>query len=472
MGTSGGAGRNATGAVDPHPGRTATMATTPDSSHRPGHLRVATPAALAVIVFVPLVAAGGLITKPLNEAGLTVPVFAAMALLSLPALRGTRWWRNPAPLLLGLFWAVFWVWAPRALSVAPDQRLGRRELTGLAVCTCVSLTAVALSRGTRPGLVAFRWGWVLALLLTGGIGVWEILTGHHLWTPDWAPWRFNDYRVAASTFINPNNFGAALVSMLAGVIALLATAKNRWLRATLAVLAASAVTLILVTTSRAALVGVAVIVGLEGWRRWRLSPNRRVARSRQSRRRVLAWTVAAAAVAVATFLIPPIASRNPIRAMVEIALTPGQARADSLRINLVQFALGYLRDSGWLGTGAASFEPLLWRDPRWGDLPKTNAHNAFIELLSQYGVAVFAPYLALLVLLVAVMLRARHGAAVPAQADERVVVRNELAGQLTAFVMLGATASSALEIPFWWLSLSNAVAIAWYLRSGRRRQPR
>ena len=114
-------------------------------------------------------------------------------------------------------------------------------------------------------------------------------------------------------------------------------------------------------------------------------------------------------------------------------------------------------------------------------MPATNLHNAFVELLTQYGVLVFAPYAALLLILVAALwLRtgrrsvgrdrrpADNGRPAPDAAPrERVVARNELAGQLTAFVLLGATASSALEIPFWWLSLANAVALAWYLQATR-----
>ncbi len=481
-------------------------------------------AALALFVLVPVIAAGGLVTKPLNEAGLTVLVFALTALATLPALRGTRWWRAPAPTLLALFWIAFWIVAPRALNAAPDGRLGRKELTGLAVCTFVSLAAVALSRGTRLGVVAFRWGWVVALLLTGGIGVWEVLTGRHLWTPDWAPWRFGEGSVISSTFINPNNFSDALVGMLAGVVALHATAalpasgapqastappasaesrrQLRALRLVLTALAVFAVVLMMLTQSRGGLVGALVIGVLEVLRRRRMHGHARPLRQTLAEHRRAAALAGAGLVLVvaATFLVPTLAARNPVRAMLEVAFSEGQARSDTLRVSLINAALGYLRDSGWMGSGAGSFEPLFWNDPARGTLPATNLHNAFVELLSQYGVLVFAPYLALIVVLVATMLRRRPGqppasaaSTTPASAAsttpasppttgasgtdpapathpghrpdaERLILRNELAGQLTAWALLGATASSALEIPFWWLTLANAVTLAWYLR--------
>ncbi|MBK7721430.1 MAG: O-antigen ligase family protein [Austwickia sp.] len=449
--------------------------------------------ALALFVLVPVVAAGGLVTKPLNEAGHTVAVFAVVALLALPALRRTRWWRHPAPALLAAFWALFWALAPRALAAAPDGRLGRKELTGLAICTFVSIAAVAWSRGSRAGLQAFRWGWVAALLLTGGIGVWEVLTGRHLWTPDWAPWRFGEGSVISSTFINPNNFSDALVGMLAGVVALWAGAgRTRVLRWVLAALAIFAVVLMVFTQSRGGLVGAIVIVALEALRRRRAAGARSVREllARQiggHRAAAGALALALGAGLIATFVVPALAARNPVRAMLDVAFSEGQARSDSLRLSLIRFAFGYLRDAGWSGSGAGSFEPLFWNDPARGGLPPTNLHNAFVELLTQYGVWVFAPYLALLLVLVWAMLRGRTrgdtqggtggapgdvsaagGEPDGAGATDVPILRAELAGQLTAFALLGATASSALEIPFWWLSLANAVALAWHLSATSR----
>lgn len=434
-----------------------------------GTSRGGRPAAAGLLILVPAIAAGGLITKPLNEAGLTVTVSAVVALASLPALRGTRWWRFPAPALLALFWVLFWASAPRALSVAPDQRLGSRELSGLAVCTFVSVAAVALSGGTRRGVRAFRWGWVLALLLTGGIGVWEVASGRHLWTPEWAPWRFGDGSVISSTFINPNNFSDALVGMLAGVVALHASTgpARRGVRWLLMGLAGFAVVLMLLTQSRGGLVGAAVVGTLALASRVAQRPGgiRSGMRSGlQSAREVLSHHRRAVAVAAtgvlaviaATFLVPALARHNPVLQMLEIAFSEGQVRSDSLRVSLIRFAMGYLQESGWAGSGAGSFEPLFWSDPARGELPATNLHNAFVELLTQYGVWVFLPYLALLIVLVAAAWRGGW-------VREDLVLRAELAGQLTAFALLGATASSALEIPFWWLTLANAVALAWHL---------
>lgn len=438
---------------------------------RSGQRRTGLPrgtAAVALFILVPVIAAGGLVTQPLNVTGHTQLVFGLLALGSLPALRRTRWWRDPAPVLLVVFWAVFWALSSRALAVAPNWRLGRRELLGLAVCTFVSLAAVALSRGSRLGLQAFRWGWVVALLLTGGIGVWEVFSGRHLWTPQWSPWRFGDGSVISSTFINPNNFSDALVGMLAGVVALWARAgSRRVLRAVLALLAVFAATLMVFTESRGGLVGLALIAGLEVVRRRRLMTGARPLREvlADHRQMLTAAAVGVLAVIAATFLVPALAARNPLRATIALMFTDEQSRSDLLRIRLIKFAFGYLRDSGWTGSGAGSFEPLFWNDPARGALPATNLHNSFVELLTQYGVLVFAPYLALLLVLVATLFRRGIRSVTSAVEREQLLIRNELAGHLMAFTLLGTTASSALEIPFWWLSLANAAALAWYLRA-------
>jgi len=99
----------------------------------------------------------------------------------------------------------------------------------------------------------------------------------------------------------------------------------------------------------------------------------------------------------------------------------------------------------------------MWNDPNSGIAIEANLHNAFVEMLMQYGIVVFAVFTVLLVLLVRIWWTTRR----PASMRPRVaIVRTELVGHLVVFAALGLTASSALTLTTWWLVLANACACA------------
>lgn len=442
---------------------------------------------VALSVLVASVPLGGLITNPLARAGVLWPIYYAFALLALALLWRSGVWRCVEALLFFTFWAVLASWAGFALRITPDPRLGELEVRALTACAIVSIAVVLGSRGDRAGVWALRAGWLIGMGATCGIGVWEILTGHHLWITTARPWPFGPGTVPAATFINPNNFSVALVGMLVAALAALASVTSRSyasrpLRALFGALAALAVVMIAFTESRAGMLGVVIVLSLEARRRLITAaagrPLSHVFRERCSGRWV--WVIgsvaALVAVLVAGFTVPALAARNPLQTLISDAFREETARSDSLRIDLLAVAWGYLRDSNWVGTGAGSFEPILWNDPTSGIDVDTNLHNAFVELLSQYGVVVFAPLAMVLVTLVWAGARRtparpvaanRHGdndsSAIP-DLDVGGIARTELLGYLAAYVLLGITASSALALQLWWLMLASSIVGAWHLR--------
>ncbi len=203
-------------------------------------------------------------------------------------------------------------------------------------------------------------------------------------------------------------------------------------------------------------------------------PGTQTAGSGAPRRWLWAAGACVAALVVAAFTIPALAARNPLVQVAAMAGDEETTRSDSLRLQLIAAALRYLRDSGWTGSGAGSFEPLLWADPDPGVLKLTNLHNAFVELLSQYGIVVGGVHaLALLALVTVVALplpgrlgRWRRASADPGAAPPRRRglprdTRIEIAGYLSAYVCLGVAASSALTLPVWWLLHAAACASWW-----------
>lgn len=444
---------------------------------------------------------GGAATIPLERAGVQWPLYwvmvgaAAAAALSTPPRRWLAW----APWTFVACWAVLLAWLPYAVRVAPDARAAGIEVTRLLLAMLLSLVALALVRGARAGLTGLRVGWLVALVISASIGLWEITTKEHLLFLDpKRGWVFGDGRLATGTFLNPNNFATALVAMIVGVWALRAglaraprpagRARAGARRAALVfvdLLVLAGVVVVVFTQSRSGLGALTVVAALEACRRWE---GRRswwlghVARegvvagalagpAPRTRRR-LAWGLGTVvgAVLVASVTVPALAARNPIVQVVTMAGNEETARSDNLRVQLIAAALRYLRESGWLGSGAGSFEPLLWADPTPGVIKLTNLHNAFVELLSQYGVVVGAVHAAALLALVAVVvwpLPGRRGSAPCGRRGLPTDHRIEIAGYLATYVAFGVAASSALTVPTWWLLHACACASWWVAATSR-----
>lgn len=424
-----------------------------------------TAAALLTAVIVLLVHAGGLVSVPLARVDLFWPTQVAILLVALALGASARAWRHRPVVAFVLFWVVVWLWMPYALRVAPDAGWAHREMESLAWSALSSLGALCV--GVRGGPTGWRAGWLLGLALTGSIGVWELTTGNHLWVTPERPWPFRG-TVAAATYINPNNFGIVLLSMLVATLAWRASVRHRGGRLLLAFAAVFASAMALASQSRAAALGLAVILGLEALRwyhtlhvdvRGLLSRHRRVA---------LSATVAGLILVAASFLVPGLAARNPVAAMLYAAAQPETGASDAFRIRLIRLALGYAADSGFLGTGAGSFEPIMWKDAHSGIDIEANLHNAFVELLMQYGAVVAVMLGMVMIVVLAAWWRSGPGSDARPPFD---VLRTELLGHLVVFTALGCTASSSLALPVWWLMLAQVCATASVLPPRRHVRP-
>lgn len=403
---------------------------------------------------------GGLVSLPLNRAGLLWPVYLGLIVVAL--VIGGRWWRSTPVIGFAVAWAVLGAWMPYALRVAPDAPLATREADAFGICAVLTLALVVVGRRAR--LHWWRIGWLGALLFAGGLAVWELVTGHHLWVTPENPFPFRG-RIAVATYGNPNNFGIVLLSMLVALLAWRAVARTAGVRAVLVGLSVLAGALVLSSQSRAAVLGLLLVLGLEGARHSAAHPGW-LKRAISRRPRVVFGAVATAVLAVAsTFVVPALAARNPVLRMIRDAMLEETGRSDMLRLNLIRVSLRYLRESGYLGTGAGSFEPILWNDPTSGIEGEVNLHNAFFELLSQYGVVVAGALALLMGYVVWLWWRTRLSASVRPHV---AAVRTEMLGHLVVFVALGCTASSSLTLPVWWLILANTCVCAADLRDRTR----
>ncbi|WP_040155485.1 O-antigen ligase family protein [Mobilicoccus massiliensis] len=395
--------------------------------------------------------AGRFVTAPLASSGLIWPVYLALLSLGVLVVARTGLWRRAPVVAFVLFWLVGMAWLPYAWSIAPDPRLASREVLALGYSAVLSCAVLLLGR--RGGLLWWRFGWLAALVLTGAVAVWEMTTARHLWVN---PWPFQP-RIAAATYANPNNFGIMLLAMVVALVAWRAETRSRVVRVVLSLATLGAAGLVLLSESRSAALGLIIIGALEIGRRLLAHPG--LVRRFVSAHRVLvaAGAVALGVAAAATFVVPALAVHNPVLRMLYAAIQPTTAASDLFRVRVSLLGLRYWWESGFFGTGAGSFEPIMWNDPNSGIDVEANLHNAFVEMLMQYGVVVFVVFAALLVVLCRVLWRTRLAASVR---PRLAIVRTELAGHLVVFVALGLTASSSLSQPVWWLVMANACACA------------
>lgn len=434
-------------------------------------------AATALVV---LVAAGDLTLYPLIRLRLAtvLPVCVAVAAV---------WWavrrrpRRPSlreaavPLAMSVVVVVLAASSVLALHRAPDPLEGRTEVQGLLAGVAIAVAALALSRGSWRGLAALRRGWPLALLLAAGVAAVELLTGRHLWIPSGLSWAETSRTIVAGAFRNPNDFALALTAMISGTLVHAASLPRRGsaaLRGGLLALVVAGIVAVALTESRSGLLACTLVLAVHSAAalRRRLARTHRhparprpahVAQPRLPRRLGAGLGLAVAAALAAAFLVPALAARNPVLHMASAAAAPGTARSDRLRLDLLRAALRYLHDSDGLGTGAASFEVLLARDPAPGVASRTWLHNTFLELLLQYGAPTALALAGLLVLVVGALL-------VPRRRGRRAhLVRVETLGFLVPYVALGCASATVLTTPIWWLLLGQVVASASWLAQDR-----
>ncbi len=422
-------------------------------------------AGVAATAVVLVTVAGGLISEPVARARLTGPFYGTvltLGVLSLITTGRSRW--RPVAVLLPVFWIAFAAWAPSALDRAPNPIEARFELTRMWPCAALSLAALGLSRGGFAGLTGLRAGWFAGLAGSVALAVYEFTTSQHLFISARNPWRFGDGLVAVGTYINPNNFAAALVAMITGSLALAATLRSRWLLAPAWIVITAGCVTVALTQSRSGVIALALVLALEVRRR---SGERLAAGPARLRDRLRAlpdvargvlWGLAAAAAVllIVSFTLPSLAQRNPLAPAIAAQFNDETARSDSLRMDLLAAAWRYLAGSGWLGSGAGSFEPLLRSDPSPGTSKLTNLHNTFMELTSQYGVHIGALFALILAGVIAAILHPRTGLGHATR-----TARYEACGQLIALTAMGISASSALHVPSWWVMVAAACACAW-----------
>jgi teichuronic acid biosynthesis protein TuaE len=408
-----------------------------------------------LIAMLPLLAVLGLHFLPLQAMGVNVFGFRLLIMLlaafSTPLTTSGGWWFNRvarAGILVLLFWLS---WGLLSLFWTANVRGGLNDVVIIVFGLGLLLSLLSLDAHRRRHLDKLRFGWLLALVAAGASAAIEIVTGREL-TSDPA---FQVAQAGASLdadtmigavqalFDNSNMFGGFLLLTMPFVLWSIERAKGPTKLFHLGLLLMVGA-LVLFSASRLALVGLVIqlaFYALVLQRRW-----------------YMPLLVAVAGLAAVSYGSLVVESDLKVAQKLEDAESGDRSIASRVALTLNGLWMTY-RTAG-RGIGAAAFEEEIT-----GDVPfevvidptkSWNAHNFWVEVMSEYGVLTFAALVALLVWIGRLGWQARHSRGDP----ERQRVGGALLVGLMGYLFFGVTGGSIISQPASWMFLATLVVMA------------
>lgn len=433
--------------ADGRPGQRVTTAT-----RRPGRARRIT----GTLLTISTVAWGlFLVWRPVLGPHLPAPlraaVYAGMGVATVVAFPFARRRGGLPAAALAAFWLGMALRQPVWSSWQAGGPVVRAEERALLLAAAASLSVAVLVGGTRRGVTAARWLWLLVLASTVPIGLWESLTGGYLTVDPF----FGPTGAPNATFGNPNNFACTLL-LGVGLASLRAVESvSAPARAVLALIAAGGACLIVLTNSRMALVClllVLAVVAAEALRRYGV-----VEWARAHPLVATALGMSTGIATIAAFAVPALRRIN-LFYRILVAGDVATTFSDEYRLFLLRYGLHLWLQSPRSGVGGGRFESLLRLDyPDNHLIP--HPHNAAVELLAEYGLVCAAP-----LAFVGVVLGWRVVGARRRTGGSRRDAPTDGASLLVLLIAIaygGIIIDSAIGWTPWWLMIGTAVGVAW-----------
>lgn len=396
----------------------------------------------ALLLFVPVLAALGPFASmdPGTSGSLYAYRLIIMLLIVPSAVTVVGLLRERDSRLTALALTTFMVatWGTYALGWTPNTERGSRQLIGILISQMGAWVVIATASRHRSSLDALRNGYLLAAVVMCALGVWQYLTGNNLWSQVNQPFNFSGNPLIG-TFVNPNNYAAFLLCCLGPILASIIR-TGFWSRTIAVVTLPVLAWALLESTSRAGLIGLAVIIfmGL-------VITGTKVPRFQVP---ILMMSIVGV---LGTWLV---AGRQ-IDDLINAAFRNGSGGSDQLRVELSRIAGRYFVESNGLGIGPAGFPVQLAADTQQAVTRVLPAHNTFLEMAAEYGAPVALPFFMLMGALVMGTLRSASRSTSAGLNSVRV----ELLAGLIAIVSAGLVASSVIADPSWWLLIGYLILL-------------
>jgi len=286
--------------------------------------------------------------------------------------------------VLGAIW-VFWggltaLWAGNIDAAVVDT-------LAVAFGFLTALALVNLRANTETGLRFLLGGWMAGAMLAAVIATWELTTGRHLpskWVEDASPFvlRF----VTVATFSNPNNYGAFLLLVTPMLLFQLEHIKAKVVRWLVILFLVVTVVLSVLTTSKVAVIGIAVVVPIYLFS--------------MARRKIAATALVLLVAVGGTVAFINLADEVPLVGEFMMIGEEGVQleKSNLVRLNLVLAGIDMAGSTYGVGVGGGNFRYLIeggYKDYYTGRVAVP--HNWWVEVLSQYGIVVFSAYVGFIV---------------------------------------------------------------------------
>ena len=416
-----------------------------------------------LIAALPVLATVGPHCLPIAAFGVSIYGFRLLlmllALFSTPLNTRAKWWFNPVA-RWAIFFGAFWLfYGLLSLFWAPDRNSGLGEIVTIVFGFTLILALFSLEAYRPDHLDKLRFGWLIAFLLAAMVGWLEILTDRHLPSPR-AEHNLDYFAHSkiVSTMSHTSNFGGFLLLVVPFLIWSMEKAKGPAKLAYIAMIGAVG-HLMFYTASRIGLLGLIAQLAI-----YVVVLNRR-------------WytiLLLALGALVAFGYWTHISSRGELAVARKVRSAElGTDASIDHRLALTLNGLYMVYKTAGRGVGAAGFEdnisgedllvplPILRFGARW------NAHNFWVEILSQYGVLPFGAFMALLGWAGVLGWRAQRrppGGLAP-------VVGRSLVVALVGYVFYGAAGGTAMEQPANWMFLASLIVMAAFLHDELRSKP-
>lgn len=299
------------------------------------------------------------------------------------------------------------------------------------------------------------WIWISIFIVLIPVGLWEITTGNHLVVSNLIeedrPWvTFTPTTV----FGNQNDYAAFIVLAIPMIITAIRYYSKLYIRVLGVFVLLCGLLLLIMTTSRSCYL--ALFTGLAFWFIFLLNLRKKL------KTLALVTTIccliifAFSSYIQDTFLLV----QDQISSISNIIDQSDDLGSDVGRLNLIKNALHFTTQSAGFGVGAGNAEYYMENHSIFPTGGITNVHNWWAEILTNYGIFIFAGYLifygSLLWNLWQVYRRIQTG-------TEKMICEALLIG-LVSFFMASISSSSIIAFPPQWIFFGFALAFLNYTR--------
>ena len=308
------------------------------------------------------------------------------------------------------------------------------------------------------------WIWISIFIVLIPVGLWEITTGNHLSVSnlieDDRPWvTFTPTTV----FGNQNDYATFIVLAIPMIITAIRYYSKLYIRVLGVFVLLCGLLLLIMTTSRSCYL--ALFTGLAFWFIFLLNLRKKL------KTLALVTTIccliifAFSSYIQDTFLLV----QDQISSISNIIDQSDDLGSDVVRLNLIKNALHFTTQSAGFGVGAGNAEYYMEHYKVYPTGHITNVHNWWAEILTNYGIFIFAGYIIFygsLLLNLWQVYKKTH------VLQEKMICEALLIG-LVSFFMASISSSSIIAFPPKWIFFGFALAFLNYTRikASERRNP-